>query len=49
MSRKVNPLDNGLMEAFFGILKREMFYGFEKQFKNFNELEYAIRDCITYL
>ena len=36
------------MEGFFGILKREMFYGFEKQFKNLNELEDAIRDYIEY-
>ncbi|ONI48205.1 transposase, partial [Candidatus Epulonipiscioides saccharophilum] len=27
MSRKGNSIDNGLMEGFFGILKREMFYG----------------------
>ena len=37
-----------LMEGFFGILKREMFYGFEKHFKNLNELEDAIRDYIEY-
>ena len=36
------------MEDFFGILKREMFYGFEKQFKNLIELEDAIRDYIGY-
>ncbi|MCX8733287.1 IS3 family transposase [Lactobacillus sp. B4012] len=36
------------MEGFFGILKREMFYGFEKWFKNLNELEDAIRDYIEY-
>ena len=48
MSRKGNSLDDGLMEGFFGILKREMFYGFEKQFKNLTELEDAIRDYIEY-
>ena len=48
MSRKGNSLDDGLMEGFFGILKREMFYGFEKQFKNLNEMEDAIRDYIEY-
>ena len=47
MSRKGNSLD-GLMAGFFGILKREMFYGFEKQFKNLTELEDAIRDYIEY-
>ena len=36
------------MEDSFGILKREMFYGFEKQFKNLIELEDAIRDYIEY-
>ena len=48
MSRKGNSLDDGLMEGFFGILKREIFYGFEKQFKNLNQLEDAIRDYIEY-
>ncbi len=48
MSRKGNSLDDGLMEGFFGILKREMFYGFEKHFKNLTELEDAIRDYIEY-
>lgn len=38
----------GLMEGFFGILKREMFYGFEKNFKNLTELEQAIREYIDY-
>lgn len=48
MSRKGNSLDDGLMEGFFGILKREMFYGFEKNFKNLTELEQAIREYIDY-
>lgn len=48
MSRKGNSLDDGLMEGFFGILKREMFYGFEKTFKNMDELEQAIKDYIHY-
>ncbi|WP_369916865.1 IS3 family transposase [Lactobacillus sp. ESL0228] len=47
-SCKGNFLDDGLMEGFFGILKREMFYVFEKQFKNINELEDAIRVYIKY-
>lgn len=33
MSRKGNSLDDGLMEGFLGILKREMWYGFEKILK----------------
>ena len=48
MSRKGNSLDDGMMEGFFGILKREMFYGFEKTFDNLNELEQAIREYIHY-
>jgi len=36
------------LEGFFGIFKREIFYGFEKQFKNLTELEDAIRDYIEH-
>ena len=36
------------MAGYFGILKREIFYGFEKLFKNLTELEDAIRDYIEY-
>ena len=36
------------MEDFFGILKREMFYSFETQFKNLNELKEAIPKYISY-
>lgn len=48
MSRKGNSLDDSMMESFFGILKREMFYGFEKTFTNLNELERSIRAYIHY-
>ncbi|MBP2059004.1 transposase InsO family protein/transposase-like protein [Lactobacillus colini] len=48
MSRKGNSLDDGMMEGFFGILKREMFYGFEKTFKSLDELEQAIKEYIEY-
>ena len=45
MSRKgIFSLDDELMEIFLEKLKREMVYGFEKQFKNLTELEDAIRD-----
>lgn len=37
-----------MMEGFFGILNREMFYGFEKDFKDIEELEQGIRDYIYY-
>ena len=39
MSRLGNSLDDGLIEGFFGILKREMFYGQEHKYKDLNELE----------
>ncbi|VEE21637.1 putative transposase, ISSmu1 [Streptococcus equinus] len=48
MSRKGNSPDNGMMESFFGILKSEMFYGFEKTFKSLNELKQAIITYIDY-
>ncbi|WP_211228164.1 IS3 family transposase, partial [Granulicatella elegans] len=48
MSRKGNSTDNGMMESFFGILKSEMFYGFEKEFKSLDELEKAIINYIDY-
>ena len=48
MSRKGNSPDNGMMESFFGILKSEMFYGYEKRFKSIEHLEQAIIDYINY-
>ncbi|EMP68826.1 transposase, ISSmu1 [Streptococcus mutans NCTC 11060] len=48
MSRKGNSSDNGMMESFFGILKSEMFYGYEKTFKSLKQLEQAIVDYIDY-
>lgn len=48
MSRKGNSPDNGMMESFFGVLKTEMFYGFEKTFKTLDTLEQAINDYIYY-
>ena len=48
MSRKGNSTDNGMMESFFGILKSEMFYGYEKSFESLNQLEQAIVDYIDY-
>ncbi|SUO34645.1 IS3-Spn1 transposase [Streptococcus pneumoniae] len=49
MSRKGNSQDNGRMESFFGILKSEMFYGYEKTFKSLNQLEQAIIPNHSYL
>ena len=48
MSRKGNSPDNGMMESFFGILKSEIFYGYEKMFHSLEQLEQAIVDYIDY-
>ena len=48
MSCKGNSPDNGMMESFFGILKSEMFYGYEKTFHSLEQLEQAIVDYIDY-
>ena len=48
MSRKGNSPDNGMMESFSGILKSEMFYGYEKSFQSLKQLEQAIVDYIDY-
>ena len=48
MSRKGNSPDNGMMESFFGILKSEMFYGYEKHFRSLEDLEQTIVDYIDY-
>ena len=48
ISRKGNSTDNGMMESFFGILKSEMFYGYEKSFQSLKQLEQAIVDYIDY-
>lgn len=48
MSRKGNCYDNCIMETFFGRLKNEMFYGFEKQYPSFGAFSKAIADYIDY-
>ena len=48
MSRKGNSLDNGLMENFFGLLKTEIFYGFEDQYETIDDLIQAIEEYIYY-
>lgn len=48
ISRKGNKPDNGMMESFFGILKSEMFYGYEKNFRSLEDLERAIVNYIDY-
>ena len=48
MSRIGNVLDNGLIENFFGIMKSEMFYGQENNYKDIEELKVAIDEYINY-
>ena len=47
-SRKGNCMDNSPMENFFGIMKNEMFYGHEDEFKSLDNLRKAMEDYITY-
>ena len=46
MSRVAHCIDNGPMEGFWGILKREMYYG--KRFTSKGELIQSIQDYIEY-
>ena len=46
MSRKGNCLDNAVAENFFGILKTEMYHGYE--YKSVTELVNAIKEYIKY-
>ena len=48
MSRKGNCLDNSVTENFFGILKSELYYIKEKEYKNIEELEKDIIEYIDY-
>ena len=48
MSRKGNCYDNCIMETFFGRLKNEMFYGFEKDYPSFESFANAIAEYIDY-
>lgn len=45
-SRKGNCMDNSLIENFFGIMKNEMYYGYE--YKSPEELRKAMEEYITY-
>jgi len=45
-SRKGNCMDNSLMENFFGIMKNEMYHGYE--FKSLEELRKVMEEYITY-
>ena len=48
MSRKGNCYDNCIMETFFGRLKNEMYYGYEKEYSSFEEFSIAIEEYIEY-
>lgn len=48
MSRKGNCLDNSKMETFFSTLKKEMYYGHEKEFRTREQLKAAIDEYIEY-
>lgn len=48
MSRKGNCYDNSIMETFFGRLKNEIYYGYEKDYKSFEEFSKAIEEYINY-
>ena len=46
MSRKGNCYDNCIMETFFGRLKNEMYYGYEKEYSSFEEFSKAVEEYI---
>ena len=48
MSRKGNCIDNCIMETFFGRLKNEMYYGYEKDYDSFETFAKAIDEYISY-
>lgn len=48
MSRKGNCIDNCIMETFFGRLKNEMYYGYEKDYDSFETFAEAIDEYISY-
>jgi len=42
MPRKENCLDNSMMENFFGLMKKEMFFGHQFYFKDYEQFMLAI-------
>ena len=48
MSRKGNCYDNCIMETFFGRLKTEMYYGYEKNYDSFESFSQAVKEYIDY-
>lgn len=48
MSRKGNCYDNCIMETFFGRMKNEMYYGYEKDFDSFESFSKAVEEYVDY-
>jgi DNA integrase len=48
MSRKGNCYDNSIMETFFGRLKNEIYYDYEKSYSSFEEFSKVIEQYIDY-
>ena len=48
MSRRGNCYDNCIMETFFGRMKNEMFYGYEKEYTSFEVFAQAVEEYINY-
>ena len=48
MSRKGNCYDNCIIETFFGRLKNEIYYGYEKTYESFDKFAEAMRKYIYY-
>lgn len=48
MSRKGNCMDNSIMESFFGVMKNEMFYGHESEYKSFDQFKKVVEEYIYY-
>ena len=48
MSRKGNCYDNCIMETFFGRMKNEMYYDYEKCYESFSSFSIAVDEYINY-
>ncbi len=48
MSRKGNCYDNCIMETFFGRLKNELYYGYEKEYPTFEAFAASLKEYIDY-
>ena len=48
MSRKGNCYDNCIMETFFGRLKNELYYGYEKEYPTFEAFANSLKEYIDY-